>query len=177
MSFLEAKGPQGNITVDENWVTITRTKTLKSFMNHGFDGEKKISMASITGVQFKSVGGFGKKLSKLSFGKASGSESDQNGATGYIQLLVLGSQESKGGLFSAQTDENTVIFNQFGEEKFAEVRNFIESRIIQRNQPTVSSAITEVDVADQILKLSNLLKEGILTQIEFDAQKAKLLSK
>ena len=69
------------------------------------------------------------------------------------------------------------FFNQFGEEKFAEVRNFIESRIIQRNQPTVSSAITEVDVADQILKLSNLLKEGILTQIEFDAQKAKLLSK
>lgn len=177
MSFLEAQGPLGKIAVDENWVTITRMKSLKSVMTHGFDGEKKISMASITGVQFKSVGGIGKKLSKLSFGKSSGSELDQNGATGYIQLMVLGSQESKGGLLSAHNDENTVVFNQFAEDKFAEIRNYIEARIVERNKPTMSPVIAEVDVADQILKLSNLLKEGILTQTEFDTQKAKILSR
>ena len=98
-------------------------------------------------------------------------------ATGYIQFVVLGSQESKRGLGAAQTDENTVMFNNVGEPDFAKIRDFVEQRIIELRKPTSTVVTQEVDVADQILKLSKLLEQGILTKEEFDLQKSKLLNK
>lgn len=172
MTKLEAKGPNGEITVDEDWVTISR-KNLRSKISHGFDGDKRIPISSITAVQFKSVGKYGSVLGR--FNKSP--DSAIGPATGYIQFAVLGSQESKGGLLAAQYDENTIMFNNVGEPDFAKIRDFVESRIIELRNPSLKVVPQEIDIADQLLKLSKLVEQGILTQDEFDSQKAKLLNK
>lgn len=169
---LEAKGPNGEIAVDENWVTITR-RNFRAKLSHGFDGEKRIPISSITAVQFKSVGKFGSSLGRLN----KSADSNTIPATGYIQFVVLGSQESKGGLAAAHYDENTVTFNSVGESDFVRIRDFVEQRIIELRNPAPVVVAQEVDVADQILKLANLVAQGVLTQEEFEAQKSKLLSR
>jgi hypothetical protein len=170
MTRLEAKGPNGEISVDDDWVTISR-KNRRSKLTHGFDGEKRIPISSITAVQFKAVGKYGSVLGRLN----KSPDSAIGPATGYIQFAVLGSQESKRGLASAQTDENTVMFNNIGEPEFAKIRDFVEKRILELKTPSTTVVTQEVDVADQILKLSNLVEQGILTKEEFESQKSKLL--
>ena len=172
MTRLEAKGPNGEITVDADWVTISR-KNYRSKITHGFDGDKRIPMSSITAVQFKPVGKYGSVLGRLN----KSPESAIGPATGFIQFAVLGSQESKSGIVAAQYDENTVMFNNVGEPDFVKIRDFVESRIIELRSPNPVIVNQEVDIADQLLKLSKLTEQGILTQEEFESQKAKLLGK
>ena len=172
MTRLEAKGPNGEITVDADWVTISR-KNFRSKMSHGFDGDKRIPMSSITAVQFKSVGKYGSVLGRLN----KSPESAIGPATGFIQFAVLGSQESKRGLLAAQYDENSIMFNNVGEPDFVKIRDFVESRIIELRSPNPTMVTQEIDIADQLLKLSKLIEQGILTQDEFESQKAKLLGK
>lgn len=172
MTRLEAKGPNGEISVDDDWVTISR-KNRRSKLTHGFDGEKRIPISSITAVQFKAVGKYGNVLGRLN----KSPDSAIGPATGYIQFVILGSQESKRGLASAQTDENTVMFNNIGEPEFAKIRDLVEKRILELKTPSTTVVTQEVDVADQILKLSNLVEQGILTKEEFESQKSKLLGR
>ena len=69
------------------------------------------------------------------------------------------------------------MFNNVGEPDFAKIRDFVESRIIELRNPSLKVVPQEIDIADQLLKLSKLVEQGILTQDEFDSQKAKLLNK
>lgn len=48
---------------------------------------------------------------------------------------------------------------------------------IMPGQPAVATATASVDVADELGKLATLRDKGVITQAEFDAQKAKLLAK
>lgn len=98
-------------------------------------------------------------------------------ATGFIQFVVLGSQESKGGFFAAQYDENTVLFNNVGEPDFEKIRDFVEKRIIELREPASTTVVQELDIADQLLKFSQLRDQGILTSEEFEIQKSKILNK
>lgn len=56
---------------------------------------------------------------------------------------------------------------------------FCEKVRIKLSEPKQTTSVTvvqqQVDVADQLIKLAGLKDNGILTQAEFDAQKAKLL--
>jgi hypothetical protein len=52
-------------------------------------------------------------------------------ATGLFQLVIFG-QESKRGLLSARTDENSLPFNLAGQPDFERVRDFIQQRINER---------------------------------------------
>lgn len=84
----------------------------------------------------------------------------------------------KRGLNAAQFDENTVMFNNVGEPDFEKIRDFVEKRIVELKQrPAAVAVVQEIDVADQLLKLSQLRDQGILTHEEFEAQKAKVLGK
>jgi hypothetical protein len=169
---LEAKGPNGDLSVDNDWVTITRSNR-RSKLTHGFDGEKRIAMSSITAVQFKAVGKYGNVIGRLN----KSPDSAVGPATGYIQFVVLGSQESKGGLWASQYDENTVMFNNVGQPDFEKIRDFVEKRVVELRHSPATTVIQEVDIADQLLKLSQLRDQGILTQEEFDSQKLKLLNR
>lgn len=123
---IEAESPNGSIFVDDDWVTIVK-KNIKSKLNLGFDGEKRIAISSIIAVQFRGVGKYGSLVGRLS--KSPGSTTTP--ATGLIQFVVQG-QDSKRGLIAAQFDENSMQFNSAGQPDFERVRDFIQQRINER---------------------------------------------
>lgn len=141
------------IIIDGNYLTIKRKGVLQA-INQGLKGDKTINIRNITSVQVKKPGM----------------------TTGYIQFVLMGSHESKGGVMHAVSDENTVIFSNGSQYKHAlEIKEYIEKL---NNEPVTQTVIQQstISVADEIRKLKELLDEGLLTQEEFDEQKKRLLS-
>lgn len=150
MDEVSAVGKTGQILVDDDYVTISR-KGLRAFINQGAKGDKRIPIASITAVQLKPA-----KLTD-----------------GYLQLSILGGVESRKGWADAGTDENTITFGTSKNRDFEAVRNRIERLIAQ-----VASSSTHApdDSVDQLERLAQLKNQGLLTEQEFQAAKAKILS-
>jgi hypothetical protein len=150
---LHGKGATGRVQVDDVWVTITR-KGFRAKANYGFTrGEKRIPIASITSVQFKKPG-----LSN-----------------GYIQFSLAGSIESRRGLRDATKDENSVLFRSTQRRQFEQIRDFIEAKIAERSTPSPASPLpTATGVADELTKLADLRDRGVLSNEEFQTQKARL---
>lgn len=143
------------IILEDNKITIRR-KGFCSFFNYGLKGDKTIQISSITGTQYK----------QFSF------------ANGYLQFIVMGSQESKGGLTSAQHDENTVCWahkkcNGYAEEiiKYIEEYNSKNSK----NNGNIYNINNQDDQYDKLVKIKKLLNDGVLTQEEFENEKRKIL--
>ncbi len=136
------------VTVDEYNVKI-KSKGMLNYINKGSRGEKSIPIKSITAIQFK----------------------DPSLTAGYIQFAYSGSSESKGGVFDAVKDENTVLFAKKELKQAKELVDLIESKRHASSAPQ----ITAVSSADEILKMKELLDAGVLTQDEFDAKKKQLL--
>lgn len=144
-----------NVILDGNWICIDR-KGIFNAINHGLDGTKKINIRNITGVQFK-------KGSTL--------------ITGYIQLILVGSKEDKGGLMSANTDENTIVFGKTYNELAQKLVSKIESKIDELQSSQVQTIVQQPiqSKAQQIKEFKELLDEGIITEEEFDKKKSELL--
>lgn len=140
------------IILEDDKITIKR-KGFFSLLNYGLKGEKTIQISSITGIQLKKSGLM----------------------NGYLQFIVIGSQESKGGLSSAQRDENTVCWvygkcNKYAEEIKMYIENYNSNKI--KNNSVI---VTEEDKYDKLKKLKKLLDDGVLTQEEFETEKKKIL--
>ncbi|CAB5007690.1 unannotated protein [freshwater metagenome] len=190
---MEAMGATGKVTVDDVFVTIshegsTGLNKLQNRIQQGYKGEKKIAISQISAVQFKSVGGMGKKLSSVynktpGLGAINKLAGNTAGATGYIEFVVIGSSENKGralfgGLNAMASNENAVMFSPDQEEAFNEIREFIENKIRERytTQPAQQAAsVAAPDVAAQINSLKQLLDSGALTEDEFQKAKSKVL--
>jgi len=141
------KGHNGQIEADEQGVTISR-KGVLGFLTQGLKGDKRIPYESITAVQFKPAGLL---------------------VNGYIQLTVKGGTESRGGVFKATSDENTVMFQGREQgEAFARLRDAIQDRIAQGSNRPASAA-------DEIAKFADLQARGIITLEEYEAKKRQLL--
>lgn len=154
---LRGKGVTGTVEVDDHFVTITR-KGAMAKMNYGWTrGEKRIPIDTIAAVQYKKAGM----------------------ARGYIQFTLAGGNESTRGVMAATQDENSVLFAGGHESEFRAIRDHIEQRIASRqtaNRARASVATAPPpDLATQLRALAPLLDEGVLTEEEFAAQKAKLL--
>lgn len=67
---------------------------------------------------------------------------------GYIQFVILGSRESKGGLMAATQDENTVMFAK-KEQKMAD-----EINLASKHQPTILSE-TKTNTAKKFVSLKH----------------------
>ncbi len=148
---LHAKGIFARITISDDWLTMTR----KGFANLGHKGERRISLASITGVQFRSCGTF---------------------HNGHIRLLVPGTTEHSGGQIATSDDENKVEFKKKHQAEFDAVRERVEQSIARKqagSQPTTS----EPDATDQLKKLGELRDAGVVTDEEFEAKKVELLKR
>ena len=79
----------------------------------------------------------------------------------------MGSKESKGGVFAATKDENTVMFVK--RAKMAEeIKTYIEGILSNKGQTQVAATTSG---ADEILKYKELLDQGIITEEEFQAKK------
>lgn len=145
--FIFKGGTKSTITIIDNKILIKR-KGFNNFVNQGLKGEKTIFIKNISSVQIK-----------------------KNGLTnGYIQFSLIGGGESKGGIFAATKDENTVMFGRKGEyEKALEIKQYIESF---QDEPESSNKQNDIN---QIRELKSLLDDGIITQEEFNMKKKNLL--
>ena len=150
--FKGSNSGKAKIVLEDDKITIIR-KGFVSFLRHGLKGEKTIMFNSISGMQYKPSGI----------------------AAGYLQLVVMGSQENKGGLYSALKDENTICFVGKKYNKQAEeIKQYIENHIANKEKNN-SMEIIQEDKYDKLAKLKKLLDEGVLTQEEFELEKEKIL--
>jgi hypothetical protein len=145
------KGVGGSLELLDDRLIIRRTMLLGTFL-HGLKGDKTIPYSAITAVQYKRPFGI----------------------NGYIQFTLGGGNESRKGIIDATHDENTLFFSHGA--NFDEARKFVEDRIGVRAQvaPVAQAAGS---AADDLLKLASLRDKGILSNEEFEEQKAKVLGK
>ena len=153
--FSSVQGGKSIVILKNDQITIKR-KGIFAFLNYGLKGEKTIFLRNITGIQLKEA--------KI--------------AVGYLQFIIIGSQESKGGLRNAMKDENTIVFGGgFHDKKMnkdaQEIKTYIENYLINVNKPNMTEK--SIDKYDKLSKIKKLLDEGILTQQEFEEEKKKIL--
>jgi Domain of unknown function (DUF4429)/Short C-terminal domain len=150
---MEAKGINGQMELTPDIVRIKR-KGVMSFLTQGAKGDKEILISTITSIQFKPANML---------------------TNGYIQLAFSGGKESKGGILDATKDENTVMFNRGQQGTFEALRDELNRRMIAARKPA-QAAPAAVDFTAQLERLARLREQGILTDEEFQAQKARILA-
>lgn len=148
-----------HIDIYTDKVVITTAVTFGSIITHNAtDGEKTIYYTDCIGVQFKQ--------SKYTIG--------------YLQLETAASSgNNKGNNFF---EENTFTFDTsvISNERMVEVSNYVKARVDAAKKGVAAPAPTNnnnTSIADELLKLKQLLDMGVLSQEEFDDQKNKLLNK
>jgi Domain of unknown function (DUF4429)/Short C-terminal domain len=151
-----AKGHNGQISFDGRFVTISR-KGVFGRMTVG-KGDKRVPVRSITAVQWKPAG-----LSGTTYG--------------FIQFTIAGGIERRNrpgqAAKDAMTDENSVTFLKHGQAPFETIRVAVENAItgdvlaLSGNAPSATERLAE---------LSKLHDAGILTDDEFQAKRAEIIS-
>ena len=136
--------------VIENGYLRWKSKGAFNYLVKGSKGEKSIPIKSITAIQIK----------------------EPRLTTGYIQFAYSGSSESKGGVFDAVTDENTINFSSKKElQQAKKLKALIESLQNESSQPATSNTSD----ADELIKFKELLDAGVITEEEFEAKKKQIL--
>ena len=152
MAELYAKGSNGVITIDGDWLTIER----KGFGRAGHSqGVRRIPLASITAVQLQYARLF---------------------TDGFIRFTVAGSPELRGGLQNAMRDENAVTYRRRQARGFNIIRAAVEQSITAHHAGSGSGA-GEPDIPEQIKQLDELRDRKLITDEEFEAKKAHLLDR
>lgn len=147
-------GVGDKLTVFEDRIVI-KHKGVLNLMAMGVHGDKIVYLTDITGIQFK-LGGL---------------------ASGHLQFSMLGGNESKGGIMSAASDENTITFNPKKNHEAKEIHEYLMKKLRElknaKNAPIVQAV--SLSAADELKKFKELLDLGVITQEEFDAKKKQLL--
>ena len=137
------------IVLEGKFISIT-AKGIMNSINKGFTGTKKICLDNVTVVHYKKPGL----------------------TTGYLQIILMGSQEAKGGVFNAVQDENTISFAKKDNEQILEIKGYIENYIENKNN--YRSQNTSSD-ADELMKFKKLLDMGAITEEEYENKKEQIL--
>lgn len=148
--MIEAAGQGGQMRFDGHYLTITRNGFLAR-ATHG-RGDKNIPITAISAVQWKPAGL----------------------TNGFIQLSIGGAdrQAAKGHrTMNAAKDENSVVFTKKQQPAFEALRAALEQAIADQH----TAAAPAASVADELAKLAELHRQGVLSDDEFAAQKARLL--
>lgn len=149
------KGVQDLLEVFEDKVTIT-PKGILGFMNKGLKGTKSIPFTSITAIQFKEAGAV---------------------FSGFLQFTIPGGNESRGGVFSAASDENSFMFaNKRNNELAIKIKEYIEGNVRELQKPSHVASQSTTSLADELKKLASLRDGGILSEQEFQTAKIRLIS-
>lgn len=158
MSGLVARGQSGTVMFDGTFVTISRTGLSRLTIGKG---DKRIPVASIAAVQWKPAGAL---------------------VNGFIQFTLPGGVErrSRAGsqTFDAARDENSVVFTKKQAPEFEQMRQAVEQAIAHRYAPQQQYApAPAASVADELMKLGQLVQQGLLSREEYEQQKARLLGR
>ena len=108
----EFKKSKTVVRIDDYFIRIARKTNMSNVLLHGLDGEKSILLSEITAYQLKEPGA----------------------TVGYLQLIYPGSSDSKGGVFDAVKDENTVAFTKDEKEAILELKQAIEKALKDKVQ-------------------------------------------
>ena len=147
------EGIGARLHVYEDKIVISRYG-ISSFFVHGLKGDKTLYYNNITSLQIKMGDGV---------------------TSGYIQFSLPGGNESRGGLFAAAGDENTVLFLQAENGLAQHIYNYIEKKLLDIHNPKPVVQVHQASAADEIKKMKELLDTGAISQEEFDSFKKKTL--
>ncbi|AQU06078.1 DUF4429 domain-containing protein [Dehalococcoides mccartyi] len=153
-----ARGINGQVELYNQFVRICRKGAMAS-IGLGNRGEKDISIHSLTSIQFKRPGTF---------------------TNGYIQFVFSGSTESKGGMWDAVQDENSVAFGPKQLRVFEELKTMVDD-IRYQKQPKQSPVNqyakppVQNKSYDDLERLAELRDKGIITPSDFEAKKKQIL--
>jgi hypothetical protein len=146
-----AKGFDGQVEFDGRAVTIRRRGLMARTQHHGRD-ETQVPLRQITAVEFKGAG-----LRK-----------------GRFTILTGGARQRGGGFVRHRNDPLSVEFQPWQAAAFRELRDAIQQAINsydERGQQPPSA-----DLAGQLDRLAQLHQTGRLTDVEYAAAKARLLT-
>ena len=146
------------MNVYEDRIELTQTGK-RGFLTQGLQGTKTYYFSDITTIQFKNCGW----------------------TNGFWEFTFPGGRDSRGGAWSGMNNDNRFSFGKStigAAKKLAKemeiVNEYIQKQWRESKKSTPVSDHT-VSVADEIAKYSELLKQGVITQEEFDAKKKQLL--
>ncbi|MFX3842285.1 DUF4429 domain-containing protein [Streptococcus suis] len=105
--IFEFKKSKTIVRIDDYFIRIARKSNMSNMLLHGLDGEKSILLSEITAYQLKEPGA----------------------TVGYLQLVYPGSADTKGGVFDAVKDENTVTFVKEDKQAILELKIAIETAL------------------------------------------------
>lgn len=139
----------------EDHLVLQAKQNLRSWLTQDFfAGTKEIYYSNILGVQYRDAGAL---------------------IAGFIQFETATSHAKNN-----FQDENSFTFDAayVSNGQAREVADFVRSKIREYhkapNTPTVSQT-SFISVTDELKKYKELLDEGVITQEEFDTQKARIL--
>jgi hypothetical protein len=153
MPSVTVQGSDGSTLVfDGETVEITRKG---GFASQHRKGSKRIPVRSVAAIQFKEPGI----------------------TVGFMQFTIgsdsRGNAKRGGAVTEALRDENAIVFKKSELENFQKVRDLIE--LAMHSTAPVANAAPATSLADELAKLASLRDSGVLTNAEFEAQKARLL--
>jgi hypothetical protein len=152
--LLEAKGHNGTLFVYPDRILISRKGFLLSKASGLYD--KEITIKSLTAIQLKEPGLL---------------------TNGFISFSFSGGKESKGGLFDATKDENSIMITKKQLDAFKKAKELIYqlmNKASSSSEPKVQD--TSSDPIEMLEKLSSLKEKGIITEEEFVAKKKQILN-
>lgn len=153
--MIEVKGRSGQVRFDDQYVTITR-KGFAARATVG-KGEKRLHISNITAVQWKPAGRL---------------------VNGFIQFTVPGGNEQRSAMgkqtVDAASDENSVVFTRRQMPEFERLRAAIDEAIAHQHAPQTAGD-SGGSLSDELHKLAALRDQGVITDADFEAGKAKLL--
>lgn len=153
-----AKGINGQVTLLEDRVRIERKGAL-SFVSFGFRGTKEILISEISSIEYRNAG------SVLS---------------GYILFLYRGGRDVKSSAFgndSITNNENAVMFVMGAQASFDTLRGMLDEKMEDRRRPQQVLVQSDQSPLDELKKLAALQDSGVITEAEFEREKARLLAK
>jgi Domain of unknown function (DUF4429)/Short C-terminal domain len=153
--MIEVKGRNGQVSFDGQCVTITR-KGLLARSSIG-KGEKRLPINQIAAIQWKPAGW---------------------AWNGFIQFTVPGGNEQQSAFgnrtMRATKDENSVMFTKKQMPEFERLRAAIDEAIARQHVRQAAGS-SGGSIADELAKLAALREQGVITDADFEAGKAKLL--
>ena len=90
---------------------------------------------------------------------------------GFIQFTVPGGNKQA---TRAAKDENSVMFTKKQMPKFERLRAAIDEAIVRQHAPQAAGS-SEGSITDELTKLAALRDQGVITDADFEAGKAKVL--
>ncbi|MGG0885911.1 SHOCT domain-containing protein [Brevibacillus parabrevis] len=151
-SIYEAHGVNGSLIIYPNRILISRQTSIVARGSRLYD--KEISLKSLSAIQLKEPGMF---------------------SNGFIQFSFSGGKESKGGMFDAVKDENSIVINKKQLDSFKKAKDMIYDLMNKNETATTQPQASSDDSLDQLEKLAALREKNIISEEEFNAKKKQIL--